>query len=240
MQTHLPRPADGNRPLSPEELEALAQWDACALANAIERLGVRLRNEGYTKPGLRCVTGGFPRVLGYAATCKVRTADPPVTGDYYLEHFDWWDAIDRLPAPRVAVIQDVDAHSGSGASVGEVHAAMLKAFHCRGAITNGAVRDVPAAAAMDFPMFAASLAVSHSYMHVVECGGEVEILGLKIRSGDLLMADFHGVLSIPPGVAAELPAVAAAIRAGERRILEVCQDPDFSRDKLLEAIRSAR
>jgi len=51
--------------------------------------------------------------------------------------------------------------------VGEVHAAILKAFHCVGVITDGSVRDIPAVAAMGFPMFARSASVSHAYTHIV-------------------------------------------------------------------------
>lgn len=163
--------AEPDHAISHEDFEALRQFDTCTMANAIERLAIRLRNEGFTKPGLQCVTGGCPRILGYAATFKVRTADPPVTGEYFLEGSDWWTAISQLPVPRIAVIQDLDNHSSSGSSVGEVHAAILKAFHCLGIVTNGLVRDVPGVATMRFPMFAASAAVSHSYMHLVEYGG---------------------------------------------------------------------
>ena len=34
--------------LSPQQLEALRGLDSCALANAIEPFGVRLRNQGFT------------------------------------------------------------------------------------------------------------------------------------------------------------------------------------------------
>ena len=50
-------------------------------------------------PDLRCVTGGSPRLLGYAATCRVRSADPPMTGNAYVDRTDWWEAIGLLPVP---------------------------------------------------------------------------------------------------------------------------------------------
>jgi len=219
-------------------LEAIRQFDTCTIANAIEQFGVRLRNEGYTRPGLVCVTGGFPRLLGYAATCSVRSADPPMSGNSYLERTDWWSAIEALPMPRIAVIQDLEAENGSASSVGEVHAAILKAFRCEGVITNGAVRDITGVSRMNFPMFARSVAVSHSYSHVVDYGNPVTIFGLKIRAGDLLYADCHGVVSIPHEIAPEIPAAAAKIRAHEERIIDVCQSSDFSREKLLRVIHS--
>ena len=224
--------------LPPQVLEAIRQFDTCNISNAIEKFGVRLRNEGYTRPGLQCVTGGFPRLLGYAATARIRSSDPPVTGNSYLDRTDWWVGIQSLPAPRIAVIQDLHAESGLGSVVGEVHAAVLKALQCQGVITNGTVRDIPAVARMQFPMFARAPAVSHAYSHIVDYGQPVRIFGLEIRPGDLLFADCHGVVSIPREIAAQLPEVAARIRAQERRIIDVCQSPEFSAEKLLEAIRT--
>ena len=222
-----------------ETLDAILQFDTCTIANAIERFGVRLRNEGYTKPGLHCVTGGFPRVVGYAATCRVRTEDPPITGGAYHQRTDWWSDIQQLPSPRIAVIQDVDRHPGGASIAGQVHAAILKAFRCRAIVTDGAVRDLEALRAMDFPCFAHRVAVSHAYVHLVDYGQPVEIFGLAVRSGDLLMADCHGVLSIPNEIANEIPRAAAAIRVKEQRIVDLCQSPEFSPERLLEAVQDS-
>ena len=224
-------------PLSAEHIEALRQFDTCTIANAIEEFRVRLRNEGYTLPGLRCLTGAFPPIVGFAATCRVKAGNPPMTGGHYFHQTDWWDAIQALPAPRIAVIQDVDPEPSPGACIGEVHAAILQAFECDGAITNGAVRNLPAVAEMGFRMFARHVAVSHAYMHLVNWGGEVEIFGLKIRSGDLLCADCHGVINVPLEIAADLPKVAARIHAQKRRIIDLCLSPGFSTEKLRAAIQ---
>lgn len=222
---------------TPKLLAEIRQFDTCTIANAIERFNVRLRNEGYTRPGLRCITGGEPRILGYAATARLRSSDPPMSGKAYLDRTDWWTMIERLPMPRIAVIQDLDTGEGAASCVGEVHAAILKAFGCLGVITNGAVRDIPGVRALPFTMLAGSVAVSHSYSHLLDFGEAVEIFGLRIASGDLIYGDCHGVISIPPEIAAGLPAVAAEIREHEQRIVAACQSPNFSQDKLLKAIR---
>ena len=224
--------------LSSDQLDAIQQFDTCTIANAIEHFRIRLRNEGFTRPGLRCMTGGHSRLLGYAATSRVRFSNPSVTGAPYLERTDWWASVDRVPVPRIAVIQDMDPGPGSGAAVGEVHAAILKAFRFAGLITNAAVRDLPAVTRLGFPMFAPFVSVSHSYMHLVDYGEPVDILGLEVNSGDLLYADCHGVVSIPLEIAPEIPAVAARIHAKDQRIVQVCLAEDFSADKLSEAIRS--
>jgi 4-hydroxy-4-methyl-2-oxoglutarate aldolase len=235
-----PSTVSGRAPVPPEVLDGIRQFDTCTVANAIERFKVRLRNEGFTRPGLNCVTGGSQRLLGYAATCRVRAADPPMSGDSYVGRTDWWAEIGNLPVPRIAVIQDLDAAALGASTVGEVHAAILKAFHCDGLITNGAVRDLPGVSRMQFPMFASSVAVSHAYTHMVDYGTPVEIFGLTIHTGDLLYADCHGVLSIPLDIAPRIPEAAAAIRAQEQEIIDLCQSPEFSTERLLKAVQNAK
>lgn len=228
----------GNCPqFEPDRLDEILEFDTCAIANAIESFRVRLRNQGFTGPGLSCVTGGLPRALGYAATFRVRSADPPMTGDPYFDRTDWWGEIQALPKPRIAVIEDLDAHPGGGGSVGEVHAAILKAFGCVAVITNGAVRDLPQVQAMGFPMFSHGVAVSHAYRHIVDFGQPARIFGLEIRSCELLYADCHGVVSIPAGIASRVAAVARKNRTIERQIIEVCLSPDFSEERLRQIIQ---
>jgi 4-hydroxy-4-methyl-2-oxoglutarate aldolase len=223
--------------LTSDQLDAIRRLGTCAVANAIEVFNVRLRNEGFTWPGLRCVTGDHPPMLGYAATCRVKTENPPLTGHSYYDRTDWWDAIELLPTPRVAVIQDIDSTPGHGSSVGEVHAAILRALSCEGVVTNGSVRDVPAGSAMQFPMFARGVSVSHSYIHMVDFGEPVEICGLAIRPGDLLYGDCHGLLSIPIEIAAEIPRVADKIARERKSIIDLCRSREFSLDKLRKQVR---
>src|SRR5690349_21057336 len=134
---------DAEPPVPAAVLAAIREFDTCTIANSIERLRVRLRNRGFTGPGLQCLTADSPRIIGYAATCRVRSAEPPVIGMAYADRTDWWDAIQRLPVPRIAVFQEMDRPVGGASAMGEVHAAILKAFRCEGAITNGAIRDIP-------------------------------------------------------------------------------------------------
>jgi regulator of RNase E activity RraA len=211
----------------PSDLELIRQFDTCTVANAVEHFRIRMRNEGFTQPGLRSFAEGEAKLLGYAVTSRIRFSNPSVTGLPYLERTDWWSAVDRFPTPRIAVIQDLDPQPGGGAAVGEVHAAILKALGFAGVITNAAVRDIPAVKRLGFPIFAPFVAVSHSNMHLVDYGEPVEIFGLPIQTGDLLFADCHGVISIPPEIADEIPEVAARLRAKDQRIVDVCLSPIF-------------
>src|SRR5262249_25509707 len=152
--------------------------------NAIETFAVRLRNEGFTDAAIRCLFPHFLPMIGYAVPCQIRCSSPPPIGHTYVDRTDWWNYVLTIPAPRVVVIQDVDTTPGLGSFVGEVHANILKALGCVGAVTNGAVRDLPAVEAAGFHLFAGNVAVSHAYVHIVQIGVPVEIAGLQIQPGD--------------------------------------------------------
>jgi 4-hydroxy-4-methyl-2-oxoglutarate aldolase len=223
-------------PLDAKLLEALRSLDAGTLANAIETFQKRLHNEGFVDHTVHCFCPHLEPMVGYAATLRIRGSAPATAGGPYPHRTDWWDYVLSLPVPRVAVVQDTSSHPGLGSLVGAVHMNILRALHCVGVVTNGAVRDLPAAESDGFHYFAECLAVSHTYIHIVEIGQPVEIGGLKIHSGDLLHGDRHGVQSIPLDIAARIPPIAAEITAKEQAIIALCRSPDFSLEKLRAAI----
>jgi len=223
--------------LSGMELEALRAFDTCTVSNAIERLNVRLRNEGFVSGAVRCRFRDFPPMVGYAATGRIRTVSPPIAQRCYYDRLDWWTYVASLPKPRIIVVQDADAKPGLGAFIGEIHAAIGVGLDCAGCVTNGAVRDLPAVKALNFQVFAGSVSVSHSYAHIIDFNEPVEIGGLKIRSGDLLHGDRHGVLNVPLEIAARIPAEAAKVRAEERELIDFCRSTDFSLEELNKRLR---
>jgi regulator of RNase E activity RraA len=229
-----------NAALTPEQLETLRRLDACTLANAIESFHKRLRNEGFADGSIRCLFPQLKPMLGYAATIKIRGSAPPTTDGYYPDRTDWWEYILSLPAPRVLVVQDVATKAGLGSLLGAVHINILRALGCVGAVTNGSVRDIPAAESLGFHLFAGSASVSHAYVHIVQVGGAVEVAGLKIQSGDLLHGDLHGVQSIPLDIAGQISPVAERIAAREQELITLCQSKDFSIGKLRAAITKDR
>ena len=213
-------------------LEKIRGLDTCTVSNAIERLKVRLRNEGFIAGSVRCRFPSLPPMVGYAVTGRIRSSRPPVSGRCYYDRMDFWNYLASMPEPRVLVLQDVDPAQGFGAFVGEIHATICQALHCVGYISNGSVRDLPAVRALGFQLFSGSVAVSHAYSHMVEFGEPVEIGGLKICPGDLMNGDRHGVLSVPARLVPELPQAAEEIEAKERELFTLIEDKDFSVERL--------
>lgn len=225
-----------NSPISADQLDSLRRLDSCSIANAIEARNLRLRNQGYMKPGLKCLFSHFQPMIGYAVTSRIKCSDPPVTGGSYFDRTDWWNLMDTYPSPRIAVIQDSDPEAGLGAAAGEVHGAILKALLCSGIVTDGAVRNIPALEALGLQVFARYISPSHAYVHMIEFGKPVEVCGLTINPGDLLFGDLHGIILIPPEIVEELPAIVDAQRKRKRTVVDLCRSPEFSIEKLRAAV----
>ncbi|HEV3330042.1 MAG TPA: RraA family protein [Bryobacteraceae bacterium] len=219
------------------DLEKLRAFDSCTISNAIERLNVRMRNEGFVSGEVRCQFPDLPPMVGYAATGRIRTTTPPMSQRCYYDRPDWWNYVASIPEPRVLVLQDVDHRAGLGAFIGEIHAAIGKALKCAGCVTNGSVRDLPAVEAMGFQMFARGPSVSHAYAHIIEFGEPVEIGGVKIASADLLHGDMHGVVTVPITSAKEIVEEATKLRREESELIRFCHSPGFSLQELVARIQ---
>jgi 4-hydroxy-4-methyl-2-oxoglutarate aldolase len=223
-----------------ELIQSLARLDSCTVANAIETFDVRLRNAGFTDASVHCVFDELPPMVGYAATARVRTSEPPMEGTNYFDRTDWWNHILTIPKPRIVVVEDTDAHAGLGSFIGELHANILLALGCVGVVTNGAVRDLRAVRAAGFQMFAGNVSVSHSYAHIYEFGRAVEVGRMKVRPGDLLHGDLHGVQTIPSEIAGKIPDVAQDMTEREKHLIALCHSKEFTVEKIREALKNAK
>jgi 4-hydroxy-4-methyl-2-oxoglutarate aldolase len=218
--------------LTPEQLETLRQFDAPTVANAIETFNVRPRNTGFMSPEVRCMLPELGVLVGYACTAII-AADHQPPEPPKVSRPDWWRKVVETPAPRVVVMQDSDTQP-VGSFWGEVQGNIHRALGCVGLVTNGGVRDMDEVKALGFHCFASAVLVSHAYVHLVEIDVPVSVGGLVVHPGDLIHADKHGVQVIPNDIAPQIPEAVAKIAANERRIIEVCQAPDFSIDKLMQ------
>jgi 4-hydroxy-4-methyl-2-oxoglutarate aldolase len=217
-------------------IEQLSDFDTCTVSNAIEQFDVRTRNEGFVHGSIHCMFPEMKPAVGYAVTATIRSSMTPVAGRCYYDRPDWWSYVASMPEPRFIVLQDVDESPGLGALIGEIHANICVALNCCAFLTNGAVRDLPGVRAAGFQAFAGSTSVSHAYAHVVEFGQPVAIGGLLIHPGDVLHGDRHGVVCVPPQIAADVPRVAAEILAEEQELIDYCHSREFSLEQLINKL----
>ena len=172
----------------------------------------------------------FPELgvmVGYAATATIRAQSRGESREAAL-----WAHVLSLPAPRVVVVQDLDEPPAQGAMWGEVQSNILRALGCVGAVTDGCVRDLNEARELGFHFFARGPGVSHAYVHVTSAGEPVTVGGLTVHAGDLVHADQHGVLLIPPELARELPAAADRVIEREQTFLRWVRSSEFDPDRL--------
>ena len=224
-------------PLPDDVLAALRGYSSPTLSNAIELFEVRPRYAGFMDGSIRSIFPAMPPFAGYAATLQIRAAQP---GDDAAPLRDIYEYVLSVPGPRVIVVQDLDEPACVGSLWGEVNGNTYKALGAVAVVTDGGVRDLDEVEAISLPLFAREVIVSHAYVRVVGFGMPVTVGGLTVQTGDLLHGDKHGVLAIPPEIAARLPEAVADIERYERGVIAACQSPDFSVDKLLAARAAPR
>ena len=220
--------------LSDQELKNLELWSTPAICNAIETFKVRPRNQGFML-GITCLFPDFKPMVGYACTATMMADQPPAERDRGAAEAHW-DNILKTPAPRVAVIHDLDQPRCIGSLWGEVNANIHRALGCLGVVTDGGVRDLDEVKELGFHFFAADVIPSHAYVHIVDSGLPVKVGGLVVNNGDLIHADKHGVVVVPQEIAREVPRACQEVEDRERRIINFCKSPAFN----IEALKSGR
>lgn len=223
-------------PVIPPDLLALLQRvDTPTVCNAIEVAQGKRGFDSYTKGTMHCSAPG-QSMVGFARTAKIAGRAPPTEAPDVIRarRLDYFRSMAAGPRPAVAVLEDVDYPHCVSAWWGEVHTNVHKGLGLNGALTNGVMRDLGDLAA-GFPVVAGSIGPSHAFVHVRELGTPVNVMGMTVNQGDLVHADRHGGLVIPPVLIPDLKAAIEKMWAGEQIILGPSKAPDFDLDKLLNA-----
>jgi regulator of RNase E activity RraA len=221
--------------VSTAQFEFLRSIDTPTVCNLLEIVAPERRGFGYTVRHLHCPFPDLPPMVGFAKTATMRAQDRVPLGEtgYMSKRLDYLDYVAAAPQPSIVVIQDIDEVVGFGAFWGEVQTNVHKALGCLGTITNGSIRDIPQVAE-GFQMLAGSISPSHAFVHVVDFGGNVNIHGMAVKSGDLIHADRHGAVVVPAETIDGMKAAAAGLAAKEAKVIEAAKS-----GKGLEAIKAA-
>jgi regulator of RNase E activity RraA len=220
-------------------LQALTAWDTPTICNALEIVAPARRALGFTR---RPVVACFPEmkpVVAFARTALIRSREPhPRDRDSANKiRLGYYEHIAAEPLPSISVIQDIDApDTGFGAFWGEVQTHVHAGLGCAGVITDGSVRDLDAMAP-NFVVLAGSIMPSHAYVHLVEFGGTVSVFGMIVSAGDIIHADRHGAVVVPPDAVAKIPAAVDLLSRREKVIIEASKQPGFSIERLRQAYR---
>lgn len=213
--------------MTPELLDILSRVDTPTVCNAIEVVQGKRGFQGFTRGSMVCTEPGRA-VVGYAATAQIAAIAPPTDALDVIRarRMAYYRAMHDAPSPSVAVIEDLDYPNCIGAYWGEINTTIHKGFGMSGALTNGVVRDL-GDLPQGFPVVAGSVGPSHGFVHVRSIGQPVRVMGLEVRQGDLIHADRHGAVVVPPDVIAALGAAIAKLQTTERLILDPARSPGF-------------
>jgi 4-hydroxy-4-methyl-2-oxoglutarate aldolase len=202
--------------LTPELVEKLTSCDTPTVSNAVETFKVRSRREGYMGPQIQCRFPDLGEVAGYAVTCTIVDEEDGFEADP-AERAAWSKAIEECPGPVICVVQDLCHRKGWSSHWGEMVGTHVNVLGCVGIITDGAVRDLDALHDMGMKVWSEHVVVSHGQITVGKANVPVEVGGLTVNPGDILVADKNGIVSVPPGILNDIPKVIDDILAGEAK-----------------------
>jgi 4-hydroxy-4-methyl-2-oxoglutarate aldolase len=199
-------------------LDRLDRLYPAVVADCLDRVGVR---SNVMRPEIRPL---YPeaRLAGFASTVHAVQVDGPPDDpeDYYKGELQ---AVDALSDGDVMVVSTV-----TGSYWGELLATASRYRGARGIVVDGYTRDTLALIDMQFPTFVAGISCHDSLgrIDVDAVGVPIDCGGVRVNQGDLLLADFDGVVVVPIEVADEVLTLAEEKVSGE----------DLVRSKLAEGM----
>jgi 4-hydroxy-4-methyl-2-oxoglutarate aldolase len=207
-------------------IERLARMDTCAVSDALDHYGLRGATIGI-RPLWPCA-----KIAGRAVTVKVVPAGltPPAAhlGTLAIEAAGPGDVIVVDSAGRTDV-----------SSWGDILSNASRARGLSGVVIDGACRDIDGSREAGFPVYGRAVVPVTARTRVIqESFNElVQIAGVQVRPGDLVIADGSGVVFVAAEraeevvgaaerLAAKEAAMVEAVRGG-RSVVEVMKDTAF-------------
>lgn len=214
-----------------EILRSLGEYDSATVQNAaILVRGYVPEDTDYTGPDMRRMIGKPESVVvGYALTSTWMPLNEPSRDA--ADRNEFWDSIGEANAPVVAVLKDVDSPARRGAIIGDGMAYTMAAVGAVGAVVDGNARDVPGIEASGMHLWATGLVPGHGPFSMIEHGAPVNVAGLEITPGDILVCDGDGVTRVPLDIAADVVKACADVREKESKLHRYFTSPDFSLEK---------
>lgn len=215
-----------------ELLKLLRSVDTPTVCNAIE-VAARTRGfDQFTRGTMLCSAPEEGAMVGYARTAKISAVKPPVEEPDVIRErrMGYYTHMASGDGPRVAVVEDLDGENAVGAFWGEINCTVHKGLGLSGALTNGVMRDL-GDLPNGFPVVAGSIGPSHAFVHVKEVGAGATVFGMKVQDGDLVHADRHGALVVPPELIDSLGSALQKLINTEELILKPASQEGFDIEK---------
>ncbi|WP_270728905.1 RraA family protein [Shimia sp. Alg240-R146] len=214
--------------MTPSLLNLLRAVDTPTVCNAIEVAQGKRGFDQFTRGTMLCSAPEAPAIVGYARTAKIAAIAPPNEPAEIIRErrMAYYRHMSEGPRPAISVVEDVDFPDCIGAYWGEINTTVHKGFGVSGALTNGVMRDL-GDLPEGFPVVAGSIGPSHGFVHVRDVGSPVNIFGMQVADGDLVHADRHGALVIPPDVVHLLENAIEKLLQAEKLVLGPARSEEF-------------
>jgi RraA family protein len=158
------------------------------------------------------------RLVGSAFTVKTRP------GDNLMVH----KAID-MAGPGDIILVDAGGDVNN-AIIGEIMVRIARRNGVEGFIIDGAVRDFEAIRDLNYPVYAKGINHKGPYKDGPgEINVPVQIGGVLVQPGDVILGDMDGIVVVPADHAEELIAKIQTTMAAESKILEAIEDGTIDR-----------
>jgi 4-hydroxy-4-methyl-2-oxoglutarate aldolase len=164
--------------------------------------------------------------VGAALTVTMTNTPGAIAGRE--SYWRMYEALSRMPAPSVLVVQDISGAPSRCALAGEVMTTMAMRVGAVGMVTDGGLRDVHEVRRLGFAYFARYVVVSHGNFGVVDVGEPVTLDGQEVRTGDILHGDANGIVIVPRQVLDGLPEAVEEVRTRERVTMDFINGPEFT------------
>ncbi len=230
------------RPLDYSQLLQLKRWNTPTIYNGWEQITRHnVAAVGFNIEETRDFMPQMGPMVGYAVTLVVEPSRPEHRKSQPSAWSDYRRYVAEVPGPKVVVVQDLDKPHVIGSFWGEVNANVHRALGCVGTIVDGAIRDLDEMTNAGFKALARRLCVGHAYSVPVKWGGEVEVFGTKIQPGQLIHADKHGFMAVPPGDEPRLLEAARFMDTNECQtvIAAACETTGRPTSEILDRLEAA-
>jgi 4-hydroxy-4-methyl-2-oxoglutarate aldolase len=196
-----------------EALSRLGKLDACAVSDALDRLGL---------PGAVLGIGPLwtcPRVAGRCVTVKIKPAGLEKSRQHLCT------AAIAAATPADVIVVDNGGRLDVAAWGGLLSLA-AKIKQVRGVIVDGACRDIDESRELAFPVYgrAAVQVTARGRIMQQSFNEEIQFAGVQVHPGDLVIADASGVVLIPRAREADVIAQAEALAGREAAMAEAIRN----------------
>jgi 4-hydroxy-4-methyl-2-oxoglutarate aldolase len=237
--------------LSEGEIHELRRWSTAAVCNGWKEITrLEIASEAINLEPVQDFMPFLWVMVGYAVTAVIQPSDPAPKRNNPRAWSEYRRYVASVPGPKIVAVQDLDKPRLIGAFWGEVTANFCRSVGCVGTIIDGGIRDVDEMGHAGFKALARALCPGRAHSCLIRRGGEVEVFGRRIVPGQLIHADKHGFLAIPPGDEAGLleatrfmdvkecqTAIAAAREAAGKSATEICDAVDRGGAAFRAAVR---